>query len=309
MTTLHAPPLPDLHAHHSTTSIPSVGAVVPYDMALDSELRRFSQDSRGLEQVNLLFTRTPFQPLAVTVEQAREISRPEVIAETVRTVAATGPSVYFYGCTSGSFVRGVEGERRLTATIAEAGRDAAEAAAFAVDTAATAYPAPEIHPTGEATDSMVHAGLPPAVTTSGALLEAIQGLGLHTISAATPYDAGLGAVFSRFFAEAEIHVAHTAHLGLSGRIWTVDEQSIYELIRRSDTDQAEAVVVSCTNLPTAGLLDQLEQDLGKPVISANQATVWATLARCGLRYQGPGAALRGLPGWAPGTTHPVQAAL
>lgn len=260
-----------------------MGTIVPYDMALDRELRQFSRDRYGFEQLDLLFTRTRFEPLAVTVEQAREISRPELITAAVRSVSAAAPAGYIYGCTSGSFVRGLAGERRLTEAMSEAGREAASAAAFAVDTAGACdspSPAPDL------------SRPPGALTTSGALLEAVHALGVRSIAAATPYDQAVGALFGRFFAEAEVELVHTANLGLSGRIWTVPWEATYELVRRADYSEADAVLISCTNLATYEVLDQLEQDLGKPVISANQATVWAALRQAGREYSGPGEALR-----------------
>lgn len=272
-------------AHHSQQSPLAVpmGVVVPYDMALDRELRQFSRDTFGFDQLDLLFTRTPFEPLAVTVQQAREISRPELITAAVQAVSATDPSGYVYGCTSGSFVRGLAGERRLLHAIAEAGRVAASDAAYAVE---SAHVYPQEHPVP------VRKRTPSAVTTSGALLEAVHALGITTIAAATPYDEAIGALFGQFFAEAGVKLVHTANLGLTGRIWTVPWQTTYDLVRRADSDDAEAVVVSCTNLPTYEILDQLEQDLGKPVISANQATIWAALRRAQRDYFGPGSALR-----------------
>lgn len=268
-------------ANRSPLAIP-VGTVVPYDMALDRELRQFSQDEYGFEQLDLLFTRTPFEPLAVTVEQAREISRPEQIADAVRATSATSPAGYIYGCTSGSFVRGLAGERRLAETMAAAGAESAAAARLAVDTAG-AY---------DAASLPEQPAQPFAVTTSGALLEAVQQLGVTRIAAATPYDEVIGALFGRFFAEARMQLVHTANLGRSGRIWTVPWEATYELVRAADHPDAEAVLVACTNLPTYEILDQLEQDLGKPVLSANQTTVWSALRRAGGEYAGPGSALR-----------------
>lgn len=50
------------------------------------------------------------------------------------------------------------------------------------------------------------------------------------------------------------------------------------------------VFISCTNFRTLKVLDRLEADLGKPVVSSNQATLWAVLRmlRIGLRISGYG---------------------
>ncbi|GAB3186646.1 maleate cis-trans isomerase family protein [Nesterenkonia suensis] len=234
--------------------VPAVGVVVPYDMALDRELRAFTRDDSGLDQLDLLFTRTRHEPLAVTVKQARAISRPKAVGECVRSVSAVTPSGYVYACTSGSFVRGITGEQNLLR-------------------------------------AMAGAGGAPCFTTSGALLATVQALGAQTIATATPYDDAITAQFAAFFAEAGIHLMSNSNLGLAGRIWEVPPQRTYDLVREADSDRAEVVVVSCTNLPTYEVLTQLEQDLGKPVISANQASVWAVLQHFGLPYHGPGQAL------------------
>lgn len=231
-----------------------VGVVVPYDMALDRELRRFTQDAAGREQLDLLFNRTRHEPLAVTAEQARAISRPKLIAECVRAVSATSPVAYIYGCTSGSFIRGIAGEQRLL-------------------------------------EAMGRAGAAPSFTTSGALLQAIRTLDVETIATATPYDDAITAQFAAFFAEAGVHLMSNSNLGLDGQIWTVPYERTYELVRQADSDRADAVVISCTNLPTYDILPRLEEDLGKPVISANQATIWSVLTHFGRPYTGPGQAL------------------
>ena len=88
----------------------------------------------------------------------------------------------------------------------------------------------------------------------------------------------------------------TACLGLSADIWKVPYARTVELILEADDDRAQAVVVSCTNLPTYGVIAPLEQRLGKPVVTANQATMWATLAAVGNRLVGPGQALADTPG-------------
>jgi maleate isomerase len=48
------------------------------------------------------------------------------------------------------------------------------------------------------------------------------------------------------------------------------------------------VCVACTNLPTYDLIASVEAELGKPVVTANQATMWASLRRLGRPAVGPG---------------------
>jgi maleate cis-trans isomerase len=42
------------------------------------------------------------------------------------------------------------------------------------------------------------------------------------------------------------------------------------------------VLISGTGLPTVGMLERLERELGKPVISSNQACLWRALRLAGV---------------------------
>jgi maleate isomerase len=223
-----------------------IGVVAPYDFALDRELWRWVPDD-----VTLHVTRTPYAPLAATLEMAVHISDPEMIARSTMDVLPVAPLAVAYACTSGSFVSGLTGEAALVA-------------------------------------GMVAAGAPAAVTTSGALLLALNRLGISRIATVTPYTNDLTAGLTVFLAEAGIEVVGTAGLGLIGQIWAVPYETTVELVRSIDTDAAEAVFISCTNLPTYDVIAGLEATLGKPVLTANQVTMWSALELAGRRGIGAG---------------------
>src|SRR5690606_38344285 len=82
-----------------------VGVIVPYDPALDRELWRWTP-----EDVSLLITRTPFVPVPVTMEQANRVSEEAAVYNATRDLLTPQPEVVAYACTSGSFVRGAQGE-------------------------------------------------------------------------------------------------------------------------------------------------------------------------------------------------------
>ena len=208
-------------------------------MVLDHELWRWAPPD-----TSLLFTRTPYTDRGVTLEMAEEISETTIVEQAVRDLSAAQPHAYVYACTSGSFVHGLRGERRLTA-------------------------------------AMRRAGGAPAVTTSGAVLESLATLNVSRVAVATPYDAALAARFGSFLAEAGITVVSAGDLGLSHHIWEVPYETTLELVRAADTDTAEAVVVSCTNMATYDIIGRLEAELGKPVVSANRATMEVALRMVG----------------------------
>ncbi|GAA1654983.1 Asp/Glu/hydantoin racemase [Kribbella alba] len=203
------------------------------------------------DDVSLYLTRMPYVPLAATVELAIHISEPALVARGAIDVLAVSPLVTAYACTSGSFIGGLVGEAALVA-------------------------------------AMEDAGAPAAVTTSGALLIALRQLRITRIAAVTPYTEDLNEGLDGYLAEAGVEVVASAGLGLSSEIWTVPYKTTSDLVRDTDTPDAQAVFVSCTNLPTYDLIAKLEADLGKPVLTANQVTMWAALTIAGRNAVGPG---------------------
>ena len=201
--------------------------------------------------VSLHFTRLPYAPMPATMEMAVHISDPEHAAQCVTDVSAVGPLVTAYACTSGSFVGGPLAEQALV-------------------------------------EAMLAAGSPLALTTSGALLSALRYLGYTRVATATPYTADLTVGLTAFLGESGVEVTAAAGLGLTSDIWTVPHDVTAQLVRETDTDDAQAVFISCTNLPTYDVIADLEHELGKPVLTANQVTMWHSLSLIGRKAVGPG---------------------
>jgi maleate isomerase len=126
-----------------------------------------------------------------------------------------------------------------------------------------------------------------AVTTSGSLVAALSRLGISRVATATPYDAQVTERLTSFLKEADVEVVSSAHLGLSREIWTVPYDQTLRLVRDADSDDAEAIFISCTNLATYDVIAPLEAELGKPVITANQVTMWGLMESIGRRAVGP----------------------
>jgi maleate isomerase len=196
------------------------------------------------EPVSLYITRTPRLEARVGVELAHALSDPDAIASACRQVSTAAPAVTVYLCTSASFVSGVEGEARIRAAM-DAG------------------------------------GARHAVTTSGALLAALEALRLRRVAVATPYDSALTDRLVAFLTEAGIVTTGTRHLGMEADIWRVSPETVRDLVRALPLDGAEGVFLACTNLPTYDAIPSLETELGVPVLSANLVTLWAALRRLG----------------------------
>ncbi|MFV9632530.1 Asp/Glu racemase [Mycobacterium neumannii] len=203
------------------------------------------------DDVSLYVTRLRYAPLPVTVDMAVHISDPEHVIAGAANVLAVSPLVTAYACTAGSFVKGMAGEAALVA-------------------------------------AMRAAGAPAAVTTSGSMLEALRHLGVGRVATVTPYTSDLTIGLTSYLMEAGIEVVATSGLGLTSQIWSVPYARTADLVRTTDVADAEAIVISCTNLPTYDLIADLEAELQKPVVTANQVTMWAALRVAGRKGVGAG---------------------
>lgn len=206
------------------------------------------------DDVSLRLTRTPYVPVEVSLDLARIVSEHETLGEAVRALSASEPEVIAYACTSGSFVGGVAGERAMC-------------------------------------EAMTSAGEVASLTTSGALLEALEELGARRIAVVTPYTDSVTRALEDYLGEAGVAVTGRAFLGLTRYIWKVPYRSVVDMARQAVVGAADALFISCTNLPTYDAIPQLEAELRMPVLSANQVTMWAALRRIGVYAVGPYQAL------------------
>ena len=135
----------------------------------------------------------------------------------------------------------------------------------------------------------------PAVMASRAILAAFAHLGVRRIALATPYSEAVEALGSKYWAAAGLDVV--AHRRLDGvsNIYEETEARAYELGCQADSPAAQALLISGTGLPTAGVLQRLEDELGKPVITGQTAALWQALRVAGVdvRVKGYGRLLAG----------------
>ena len=110
---------------------------------------------------SLHFTRTPYRAGPVDEALARVVSEPAVLTEAARSLAKIDPAVVGFASTAGTYLRGFAAEADLRAAIRAGGvRD--------------------------------------AVTTSGALVEALRRLNIRKVAIATPYTNELAAYLPPF---------------------------------------------------------------------------------------------------------------
>lgn len=140
----------------------------------------------------------------------------------------------------------------------------------------------------------------PATTTSTALIDAIRAVGARRVVLGSAYDEKVNGIAKAFLEASGIEVAAMKGLSLVDNlvVGRLGPDSAYELGRAVDRADADAVVLSCTNWRTMESIERLERELGKPVISTSQASLWAALRIVGYvdGIQGCGRLLRELAG-------------
>lgn len=185
--------------------------------------------------------------------------------EPLRLLAGAKPDVILYGCTSATLAHGPAFDAML------AGKARAAAGA-------------------------------PVVTAAGAVVLALRAIGAKNIAFASPYVPELNDRAVAFLGESGVETVHRAEVSEplgNDEQGALTPDQVFALGRRADHPAAEAILLSCTDMRAVETLERLEQATGKPVVSSNQALMFAALPylgldqgaiRCGRLFRTPTAA-------------------
>ena len=217
--------------------------VPPGNNVIENDFRRWLPDS-----VDMLSNIMYWSPLEDRDARQSLLDIGDHVEETVRVLTLKPVDVVAFGCTGGSFLNGMGYDRQIAARI--------EAAS------------------------------------------ALAGLGVKRVAACTPYEGDLeflNETLREFYSDAGFEIVSfaTDRRGLGevadGRApGEVDNgppprQVAVDLARRADHPQAEAVFMSCTGfVAAADAIDEIEAELGKPVVTSNQATFWDCMRKLGV---------------------------
>jgi len=121
-----------------------------------------------------------------------------------------------------------------------------------------------------------------AVTAARAVSEALRHLGARRVAIATPYSEAIGVASQAYWQAAGFEIVARRQLEGVVNIYDESEERALALGREADVPAAEAVLISGTGLPTVGIVERLERDLGKPVVTSQIATLWYALRSLGV---------------------------
>jgi maleate cis-trans isomerase len=126
------------------------------------------------------------------------------------------------------------------------------------------------------------------ITAFGSVLAAFEHLNVRRIAYATPYNEETTLQGKRHLEEHGIEVVNHGQLANVRNIYEENDERAYAIARAVDRPDAEAIFLSGVGMPTLDALQALENDLGKPVISAASAMMWNALRVAGIRHPQPG---------------------
>ncbi|MDN3022638.1 decarboxylase [Streptomyces sp. S.PB5] len=186
------------------------------------------------------------------VDALLEMGSAERLAAGVERLRMAGAESVVWACTSGSFVYGWEGAHDQVRALARA------------------------------------AGMP-ASSTSFAFVHAARELGLRRVAVGATYPDDVAGLFAEFLRAGGLEVTGVKDAGVvtAAEVGAWGEAEVFALARDADTADADAVLLPDTALHTAAHLPALEKDLGKPVLTANQVTVWEGLRLADRRVNAP----------------------
>jgi maleate isomerase len=119
----------------------------------------------------------------------------------------------------------------------------------------------------------------PATTAATAFVEALTRLGVARIAIGAPWSKTMDEPMVSFMQASGFEVVNSEVAGyVAGvELGRTGPEAAYELGRRVDRPDADAVIMPGGNWPAMSIVERLERELGKPVLANNAVSLWAGL--------------------------------
>lgn len=224
-----------------------IGVLTPHaDVGPESELQAMAP-----EGVRVHAARVPFGAMAaggamdptIPLAPVRAFAEPPGVDQATALLAAAPVQAIAYGFTSSAYVLGAEAEAGMVTRL-------------------------------ERTSNGI-----PVVATCEAAVVALRTLGAGRLALVDPpwFDEELNELGAGYFASQGLDVVFHSPCGLSSDQRSITPADLHDWIRRNVPESAEAVFVGGNGFRAVGMIAQLEQDLGRPVLTANQVLFWRAL--------------------------------
>jgi len=130
----------------------------------------------------------------------------------------------------------------------------------------------------------------PVITAFHAAVKTLKEEGISKVGIVSPYPEEIHRLIAPAFKKKGIQVVSEENSPVNN-IYKISEMNLYKvynMIVRSDSKIADGIYILSTDLPTFRVIQAAENDLGKPVISTNQAILHAAFKVLGLNCHIPG---------------------
>lgn len=155
-----------------------------------------------------------------------------------------------------------------------------------VDVVAYACTAASVVLGNEAVFGAIHAAKPGTVcvTPTSAAFDAFDALGIRRVSVLTPYTDRVTGKLVAYFGGHGLDIVSARGLGFydDREMARIDHASLLEAGVNATSESAEGLFISCTAVRAMECVGRLEDKIGKPVITSNQALVWRSLRLVGV---------------------------
>jgi maleate isomerase len=224
-----------------------IGVLTPHaDVGPESELQAMAPPGVAIHAA-----RVPFGGMAaggamdptIPLVPVRAFAEPPRVDNAAELLAAAPLNAIAYGFTSSAYLIGVEGEAEMIARLERRTR-----------------------------------GIP-VVAACQAAMEGLRVLGAKLIALVDPpwFDAELNGLGRRYYESAGFEVVYSAPCGLPSDQAKITPADLHAWVSEHVSTDADAVVLGGNGFRAVGTIAALEVDLGRPVVTANQALLWAAL--------------------------------
>ncbi|MBB5173745.1 maleate cis-trans isomerase family protein [Texcoconibacillus texcoconensis] len=194
------------------------------------------------QPVDVKLVHTTFDEDAHTVEALSEMGSTPRIIEGTKQLPGEGVHSVLWTSTSASFVLGLEGIKKQITTL----------------------------------ENQLNV---PASTTALAFIRAARAIGAERVAIAATYPKDVAMLFRRFLEQFDIEVIQYASRGIitAAEVGTLNKQEVLQWAVDNDCKDADALFIPDTALHSAAWIEDIETNIQKPVLTANQVSFWEAL--------------------------------
>jgi maleate isomerase len=224
-----------------------IGVLVPHAaVGPEAELQAMAPPSVAIHA-----TRIPFGAMApgglmdptIPLAPLRAFTQPPYVDDAAELLAASPLDVIAFANTGAAYAIGVDGEAAMIARLEQRTR-----------------------------------GIP-VLSTCAAAVEALRALNVRRIALVDPpwFDAELNALGVRYHESVGFDVVYAASCGLPSEQARITPADLHAWVSAHVPTDVEAIVIGGNGLRSVGVIAALEEDLDRPVLTANQVLLWSAL--------------------------------